>query len=101
MRSHSHSDNDKTQLFGIAALAACIGAATAVLFARQSGSETRQTLRGKFRDAKSKPQAIKKEINEAADNAKDIALRAKDGASSKTTEVADMVADKIDKIKKS
>ncbi len=101
MRSHSHSDNDKAQIFGVAALAAGIGAVMAVLFTRQSGSETRQALRDKFQEAKAKPQTIKKDINDAADNAKDIALKAKDQAAATVKEVADKTADKIDHIKKS
>ena len=75
---HSHNHNDTSQLFGIAALAAGVGALTALLFSKQSGAETREALRAKIRDIKAKPSSLKQDINEAADNAAETAEKIKD-----------------------
>lgn len=95
--SHSHKDSDTTQLFGIAALAAGVGALTALLFSKKNGAETRDALRTKIQELKTKPQSIKKDIDEAADNASDMASRAKDQAIDTADEVADKLKNKIDK----
>jgi gas vesicle protein len=48
---HSHSVIDHpTELFGVAAIAAIIGATTAILFAPKSGSQTRQGIRSRTVD---------------------------------------------------
>ena len=99
--SHHHSDKDTNQLFGIAALAAGVGAITAMLFAKQNGAETREALRTKFQEIKAKPQYIKKDIDDAANNAKDVALKAKDQIAEKAADRVDSIKDKIDKADKS
>lgn len=96
-RSHHHSDKDTKQLFGIAALAASIGAVTAILFTKQNGAETREALRHKFQEFKAKPQNIKKDIDDAVDSAKDVALKAKDQVTDKTKSQLDAVKHKLDK----
>lgn len=75
---HSHSDSDKTQIFGIAALAAGVGAMTALLLAKKDGRETREAIRLKASRYKSKLKDPITDISEAAENAKDVVNQAKD-----------------------
>ncbi len=48
MRHHSHLNDDKPQLAGIAVLAAAVGALTALILAPRSGSETRREIRNRL-----------------------------------------------------
>lgn len=95
--SHKHKSSDPTQLFGVAALAAGIGALAAVLFTKQSGAETREALRAKIQEAKSKPQSMKQDINEAADNAVNAASKLKEQSVDKAKQASDALKDSLDK----
>ena len=95
--AHNHKDNDTTQMFGIAALAAGVGALTAILFTKQNGAETREALRTKMQEFKAKPKSIKQEIDEAADNAAKNAAAVTDQVIEKATNLSDKLKDKINK----
>ena len=62
MGHHSHSDNDKPQLAGIAIIAAGVGALTALLLAPRAGKETRREIRDRLAATKAD---IKARLSEA------------------------------------
>ncbi|MDL2342090.1 MAG: YtxH domain-containing protein [Patescibacteria group bacterium] len=87
---HSHSKTDKLHLIAVAAIAAQVGAISAMLFSSKNGTENRQAIRSKVQALKAKAKDPIVEINEAADNAKEVVEKAKTGAKKK-------VEDKLDK----
>ena len=74
---HSHSNVDKSQLIGISALAAGVGALSALMFAKRNGAETRQAIRNKVEQLKTNVKTSGVDIDEAVVNAKDMAAKAK------------------------
>ena len=82
MRHHSHLDDDKPQLAGIAVLAAAVGALTALILAPRSGSDTRREIRNRLALTKADIQTRLKAVktvarDEAAKAAKRAARKAK------------------------
>lgn len=76
--SHSHTKSDNAGLLmGIAALAAGVGAVTAILFTPQRGADIKNSLRQKMRRMNSKAKQTSEEVHEAIDNAEDVALKRK------------------------
>lgn len=75
--SHSHSNVDKSQLIGVSALAAGVGALSALLFAKRNGAETRQAIRDKAKQFKTNVKTSGVDIDEAVVNAQDMAAKAK------------------------
>lgn len=76
--SHSHSKSDNAGLFmGVAALAAGVGAVTAILFTPQRGADIKNSLWQKMRSMKSKAKQTSDEVDEVIDNAEDVALKSK------------------------
>ena len=75
MRHHSHLDDDKPQLAGIAILAAAVGALMALILAPRPGSETRHEIRNRLTlakaDIKSRLKAVKTVASDEAKSAKD------------------------------
>ena len=76
--SHSHTKSDNAGLFmGVAALAAGVGAVTAILFTPQRGADVKNTLRHKLRSLNNKAKQTTEDVNEAIGNAEDIARKGK------------------------
>ena len=75
MRHHSHSNDDKSQLAGIAVLAAAVGALTALILAPRSGSDTRREIRNRLAltktDIRTRLKAAKTVARDEASNAAD------------------------------
>ena len=82
-RSHSHNDTNTTQIAGVAALAAGVGALTALLFTSRNGNQTRQALRDKVKQFKTKAKDTKDDIADAGNDAHDVVEKAKRTASTK------------------
>lgn len=81
MGHHSHTDNEKPQLAGIAIIAAAVGALTALLLAPRAGKETRREIRDRLAATKAD---IKTRLGEAGtaigDEAKNVADSLNDAA---------------------
>lgn len=85
--SHSHTKSDNTGLFvGVAALAAGIGAVSAILFTSQRGADVKKAIQGKLRSLNTKAKQTSEDVNGAIADIEDIALK------NKST-----IKDKIDK----
>ncbi len=74
---HFHSDDNNKNLFGVTALAAGIGAVTALLLSNRSGTQTRQIIRSKVQDLKDKMYSTKDDIADVTEDAKTVAKQAK------------------------
>jgi len=96
MGHHSHSDNDKPQLAGIAILAAAVGALTALLLAPKSGAETRQEVRDRLASASTK-ENLKTRLNDAktvaSNEAKDVVDTLNDAVIIGKEQIQDAVKD--------
>ena len=75
---HSHSEADKAQVFGIAALAAGVGAIVALLFSAKSGPETRSAIRDRLSKVKNSAKDYRADVNDTIEDISQAAEQKKD-----------------------
>ena len=89
---HHYPPSDKSSnVFGVAVVAAAIGAVVGLLMAPKSGEETRAELRTKLDDMKQKS-------NEAATTARDKVTQKADAARDKVHQMTDKTREKVNDV---